>query len=162
MFRRKQPQSQAGDNPYEGLRAQAIGAVQAGLLAPSRHPKAQGVVINIPSDGEWIAIVALGDDTTSMYTSVGGGTIGAGEHEIVRDANRQLLGVIEHEVLPYLDASPGTHPAPGFVRYHVLGVDGLAGIDIPEPMFWGSVEGGGNLVDATQYLIHTISTVSPG
>lgn len=122
----------------------------------------RGVVIDIPGDAAWVTIVALGDGSTSMYTSVGGGTIGAGEHEIVRRANQQLISVIEHEVLPHLDRDSGTHPAPGFVRYHVLGADGLTGIDVPEQVFWGRVEGGGNLVDATQYLIHSISTVSPG
>lgn len=141
----------------------ALGAVDAGLAPPgSDHPNVFGVVVDIPSSGGWATVVALGDGTTSMYTSVGGGTIGAGEHELVRAANTQLLQVIEHELLAHLDDDPGTHPPPGHVRFHVLGADGLRGVDLPEAVFWGEREGGGNLVNATQYLIHTIRTVEPG
>ncbi len=162
MFRRgKGKPAAGGGGVYEDLRAQALGAVAAGLAPPAaEHPHVWGVVIDIPRDGAWVTIVALGDGSTSMYTSTGGGTIGAGAHEVVRAANEQLLTVIEREVLPHLDPSPGTHPPTTHVRYHVLGADGLLGIDVPDATFWGERGGGGNLVDAAQYLIHTISTVS--
>jgi hypothetical protein len=162
VLRRRKPASGKGPNPYEDLRRAALGAVAAGLEAPGPdHPHVWGVVIDVPSDGEWATVVALADGSTSMYTSVGGGVIGAGEHEAVRKANHQLLAVIEHEVLEHLDPDPGTHPAPGYVRYHVLGADGLTGIDVPAETFWGARGGGGNLVEAAQYLIHTISTAAP-
>lgn len=151
--------SEGEGNPYEGLRRMALDAVAAGLTAPGPdHPHVWGVVIDIPSGPAWATVVALGDGTTSMYTSVGGGTIGAGEHESVRAANAQLLRVVEHEVLEHLSPDPGTHPSPGDVRVHVLGADGLSGIDLPEPAFWGEQEVGGHLVAAAQALISAIRT----
>jgi hypothetical protein len=162
VFRRKSKSPAKDPNPYEDLRRTALGAVAAGLAPPRpEHPHVWGVVIDIPRDAEWVTIIALGDGSTSMYTSVGGGTIGAGEHEVVRRANEQLLEVIEIEALAHLDPDPGTHPPPGFVRFHVLGPGDLNGVDVPESAFWGEAQGGDNLVDAAQYLIHTISTVSP-
>lgn len=140
----------------------ALSAVAAGLAPPApQHPHVYGVVIDIPHDDEWATIVALGDSTTSMYTSVGGGTIGAGAHEVVRRANEQLLEVVEHEVLAHLGPDPGTHPPPGYVRFHVLGADSLDGIDVPEEAFWGAPGTGGNLVDAAQHLITAMRTVAP-
>lgn len=162
MFRRNKTAVPDPGTVYEDLRAKALAAVESGLLSPDpEHPNVLGVVVDIRSDGAWATIVALADGTTSMYTSSGGGTIGAGAHESVRKANELLLTVIEAEVLPHLDPDPGTHPGAGYVRFHVLGPEGLSGIDVPDARFWGERGAGGNLVDATQYLIHTISTVSP-
>lgn len=101
MFRRHKKSSPDGANPYEDMRAMALGAVDKGLE------------------------------------------------------------VIEREALTSLDPDPGTHPPPGYVRYHVLGADGLQGIDVTDDIFWGERGNGGNLVDAAQYLIHTISNADP-
>ncbi len=162
MLRRRPKGPSGNPDAYEGLRALALGAVADGLAPPGpEHPHVWGVVVDVPSGGDWATIVALGDGTTSMYTSTGGGTIGAGEHDVVRAANRQLLEVVERDWLPHLDPSPGSHPAPGYVRFHVLGADDLRGIDVAEAIFWGSQPGGGSLVPATQQLIHVISQVSP-
>src|SRR3954453_20298545 len=111
MLGRKKKQSPGGGDVYEGLRAQALGAVASGLAAPgAEHPQVWGVVIDIPKGADWATIVALGDGTTSMYTSSGGGVIGAGEHEVVRKANEQLLTVIEREALRALAPDPGSKP----------------------------------------------------
>jgi hypothetical protein len=51
-------------------------------LAPpsAAHPDISGVVVDVPAQGGFATVVGLTDDTTSMYTSTGGGTIGAGKH----------------------------------------------------------------------------------
>jgi len=162
VLRRPSKRAADGDSPYGGLRRLALDAVASGLAPPAAsHPHVWGVVIDIPQGSEWVTIAALGDGTTSMYTSVGGATLGLGGHELVRTASEQLLQVIEAEVLPFLDPEPGTHPPAGFVRFHVLGADDLAGMDVPAPVFWGERPSGRNLVNAAQHLIHTISAASP-
>jgi hypothetical protein len=90
----KQPKSDRteGAGPYEGLRSTALSAVANGLQSPTDdHPDVSGLVVDIPVQEGFAAVVALTDNTTSMYTSVGGGTIGAGEHQNVASATQALL-----------------------------------------------------------------------
>ena len=85
MFRRKaKSKSQPPGEVYDTLRTRALEVEEATLgRAPVEHPQVLGTVIDIPSEGGIASVVALADGTTSMYTSTGGGTIGAGTHEAV-------------------------------------------------------------------------------
>jgi len=90
--RRDRDGQPADANPYESLRDLALHAVENGLPPPGDdHPDVSGVVVDIPSGAAFATVVALTDNTTSMYTSTGGGTIGAGEHADVAAATHQLL-----------------------------------------------------------------------
>jgi hypothetical protein len=79
------------DAVYRDLRSMALEAVERGALAPpfADHPDVAGVIVDVPATGGSATIVALADDTTSLYTSTGGGTIGAGEHATVATATRR-------------------------------------------------------------------------
>jgi len=70
----------------------ALGAVAKGLQSPGEdHPDVSGLVVDIPAEGGFATVVALTDDTTSMYMSTGGGTIGAGGHQNVASTTQALL-----------------------------------------------------------------------
>jgi hypothetical protein len=63
---------------YAGLRWSALGYGREGII-PRRdaHPDVYGLVKDSSSNGAGVTVVALGDDTTSMYTSTGGGVMAA-------------------------------------------------------------------------------------
>ena len=142
----------------------ALDAVANGLAAPPpEHPDVSGLVVDIPSSGGFVAIVALTDNTTSMYTSTGGGTIGAGEHAPVASATRQLLGVVQAHLAPFGDVADAELPEPGAVRFHLLSPSGAGSTDVSEDAFWGREPHPlMPVIAATQQLISAISQAAPG
>jgi hypothetical protein len=75
--------------PYKDLRDMALHATEVSAIG---EPIA-GVVIDIPAKGGFATIASFGDGTSSLYTSTGGGTIGAGNHRPVAEATRRLLSL---------------------------------------------------------------------
>jgi hypothetical protein len=97
MFRRRAPADPPPpEQVYDGLRRAALGVTEDVVgKAPPEHPDVLGAVIDIPSEGGTASVVAMADGTTSLYTSTGGGTIGAGAHEPVSRAARALLATLQ-------------------------------------------------------------------
>jgi hypothetical protein len=96
-----------------------------------------GLVTDFPRNGAWVTVATLGDATSSMYTSTGGGVIGAGGHPAVVAAARQLLATVQAHLAAFGTADDGGYPAYGTVRFHLL--TGAAGryADVPDGAFWG-------------------------
>ena len=151
------------NNPYEELRDLALHAVDAGLPAPAPdHPGVSGAVVDIPSQDAFATVVGLTDNTTSMYTSTGGGTIGAGEHAAVAAATHRLLVAIQAQLEMFDDVGDGSLPSSGSVRYHVLTPTGTRRTDVPEDSFWGRAPHELlPVIEATQELISALRTASP-
>jgi hypothetical protein len=150
------------DDLYVGLRARVLDTGARGLIAARpEHPRIAGVVIDVPSSGGFATIVALGDNTTSLYTSVGGGVIGGGEHEPVVAANRELLAKVDEYLLAFSIGANDSLPGPGTVRYHVIGAVSQSTADVPEASFWGQVDHPlMPVIVATQQLISVLRTVA--
>jgi hypothetical protein len=135
---REQPSTSSPYETYSELRGLALGAVSSGLEQPgAEHPRVSGVVIDVPSGGSYATVVALTDDTTSMYTSVGGGTIGAGQHVGVAAATHALLAAVDAQLDEFTDPQDASLPPAGTVRFHVLAESGGHTKDVPEDVFWG-------------------------
>jgi hypothetical protein len=77
-------------------------------------------------------IVSLADGTTSMYTSGGGGVIGAGQHKGPADASRRFLAVLQAnlDLLPGAGACP--LPEAETVAFVVLTYDGIRRLEVSE------------------------------
>lgn len=143
---------------YLGLRRTALDAVVSGLRAPGpEHPDVCGVVIDIPAgenDGQYATLVAMTDRTTSLYTSIGGGIIGSGEHEPVAAATEALLAAAQEHLTQFVDHPGIEHPADGYVRVFILTPAGRRVSDVPEAVFWGeSAHGPMSLVAAAQDVV---------
>lgn len=149
---------------FLNLRAMALNAVPRGLTAPPpEHPDVSGLVVDVPSSGGFVTFVALTDNTTSMYTSTGGGTIGAGERVPVAAANRHLLGEVQGHLLMFSDTADAHLPEPGAVRFHVLSSSGARSADVSEDAFWGREPHRlMPIIAALQQLISAINEASPG
>jgi hypothetical protein len=168
MFgRKKRDERAAGAVPaapadvYLGLRTMALESVVRGTVTTTAaHPRVGGVVIDVPSSGGFATIVALGDNTTSLYTSVGGGTIGAGRHKRVADATHRLLAVIDAHLGLFSDSTDDALPDAGVVRFHVLARDRSTIADVAEDSFWtGASHPLMPVIAATQELITAIRSV---
>jgi hypothetical protein len=119
-FRRR---DRGRDDPaaiFEELRDQV-------LLAPLPVPGSWAALMEIGTGGGVATVVVVSDGTTSLYTSSGGGVIGAGDHASVADANQAFLATIDR----YRAAIPPTEsfplPLDGEIRFSVRWRDGTRG-----------------------------------
>jgi L-alanine-DL-glutamate epimerase-like enolase superfamily enzyme len=121
-----------------------------------------GIVVDVPGSGGFASIVALADGTTSMYTSTGGGRIGAGTHAHVAAATTRLLTEVQRHLGLFESPDDRGLPAPSVVRLHVLTPMEGRHADVPEDAFWGRQDHALTPVIArVQDVITAISTASP-
>jgi hypothetical protein len=139
--KRRGQASNEGAEAFRDLRAMALGAVAAGLDPPApEHPSVSGLVVDIPADGGYATIVALTDDTTSLYTSTGGGTIGAGDHSNVAAATHGALVAVEAQLASFNLPDDQALPPASVVGLHVLTPSVNRMADVPVAAFWGEEE----------------------
>ncbi len=141
----------------------ALDTVANGLVAPlPEHPDVSGIVVDVPGEGGFATIVALTDGTTSMYTSTGGGQIGAGTHAHVANATQRLLAEVQRNLGHFNSQDDDAFPPEGLVRLHVLTPSAGRRTDVPENAFWGREDHHLMPVIAlVQDVITAISSVSP-
>lgn len=139
MFRRRaNPRSQPPEQVYEGLRTGALGVTEAVVgKAPPQHPNVLGAVVDIPSEGGVASVVALADGTTSMYTSTGGGTIGAGARDAVARATHALLAKLEESIDLFPVDERVDLPAADMVQITLVTPTGRRRANVPAAAFWG-------------------------
>ena len=141
----------------------ALDAAARGLVSASpESPDVSGVVVDVPGSGGVATIVALADGTTSMYTSTGGGRIGAGTHAHVAAATAMLLAEVQRHLGLFGAPDDRGLPASSAVRLHVLTPNGGRHADVPDDAFWGRQDHPLMPVIArVQEVISAISTASP-
>src|SRR4051812_19903215 len=135
----EEPRPLEGPEMYRRLRAMALEAVALGLPAPPpQHAGVSGVGVDIPAGGGAFAtLVAMADGTTSLYSSTGGGTIGAGAHQAVADATHALLALVDRRLDEFGEDDDSEQPIGARVRFFVLTPDGRRVADVPDDAFWG-------------------------
>ena len=111
---------------YLALRGSLLETDPASLgLAPSPGGRRVWAVVMDTAFPEGVAsLVVVADGTTSLYTSTGGGTIGAGAHEHVAAASRAFLDRVDGALDLLVPASSFPLPSTGRVRFCVLTFDG--------------------------------------
>jgi hypothetical protein len=94
---RTQGPAGAGEQVYQGLRAQILGLdpATAGLRQGSVDRVIWGALMETGYRRGTATLVALADGTTSLYLSGGGGIIGGGSHEAVATATKEYLAELE-------------------------------------------------------------------
>lgn len=97
-----------------------------------------------------------------MYTSTGGGTIGAGQHAIVAAATHRLLSIVQGHLGSFKHREDGATPPSGSVRFHVLTPIGARCEDVSEDSFWGRAPDSlMPVIAATQDVVSAIREASP-
>jgi hypothetical protein len=120
------------------------------------------VVIDVPSGGGTASVVALADGMTSLYTSTGGGTIGAGTHEAVAAKTHALLATLQRLIEMFPADDRVDLPAADLVQINLITPTGRRRASVPAAAFWGQepstvVE----LIAAIQDLISAIRGAGP-
>ena len=104
-------------NPFNVLREQAL-KVEARQIGLS-HSSGQvwGAIIDMTVENGTATVVCFLDGTTSLYTSRGGGIIGAGGHESVRKTTIAFLKLVDAHVGWLPVATDFTLPKEGDVKF---------------------------------------------
>ena len=99
MWLRRKSKSDPAET-IRGLRQHAltVSAADLGLAPTADRMQVWGVLMETGFPEAVATLVVLGDGTTSLYFSNGGGIIGAGEHDAVRAAARELLSSAEEHL----------------------------------------------------------------
>jgi len=130
-FGRTQAQSRTPVKPpaeiFEGLRNQALRWTRQkiGLPPPANPGDAWGVAMDWVVTNGTATIVAVSDGSASIYLSSGGGFLGGGGHEPVRNAaKRMVTAAVECQQLAH---ATNAYPLPerGTVYFYLLTDDGV-------------------------------------
>ena len=122
------------------------------------HP-VWGMVMETGFDDGSFSLVTLADGTTSLYLSTGGGTIGAGEHQSVRNAVGHYLTGAQY----FFDQTTATEkfprPSPGRVIFYFLGFDGVSVYESEEQKLGVGQDALSNLFYAAHEVIAEIRKI---
>lgn len=116
---------------YRDLRGQALG-LDAGTMEP--HNGMFALLMETGYEEAAVTVVATADGGASMYFSNGGGIIGAGEYEQVREVVFETLSLAEHHegLLDTTDSYP--LPKSGETRFYMVTERGVLTAVAPEDL----------------------------
>ena len=164
MFRRQQPKDGGHDGakPYDRLRAMALGAVAKGLQSPGEdHPDVSGLVVDIPAQEGFATIVALTDDTTSMYMSTGRGLLGQADARMWHQRRKRCFPLLrpnsEHSHGPAIRTSR----LPAKFAFHLLSASVRATKTSLQAVFGAAPARVHRVIAATQDVISAIRSSTP-
>ncbi|MGH7522027.1 MAG: hypothetical protein ACREMI_12205 [Gemmatimonadales bacterium] len=105
----------------KGLRAEALSrtASDIGVTANPEHPNVFGILMETGYPEAVATLAVFAEGSTSMYFSSGGGIIGAGEHESVRETHAPFFAEAEAQLGAFTPATSTPLPSPGRVRFYV-------------------------------------------
>ncbi len=121
---------QGGPDVFAGLRARALGLDVESIRTPDGQPwhGAAVAMMEIGLAKSIASFLTVADGTVSMYTSGGGGVIGAGEHAAVRGAAERFRVVAADARHQLQSTTEFPLPTPGEVRFQVrMGDDAWTG-----------------------------------
>jgi hypothetical protein len=114
-----------GPPAYAHLRTMLIDTDPAALkLAPSAAlPHVWAAVVEMRFGPDVASLVTVADGSVSLYTSRGGGVIGAGEHARVRAAAMRFLGLVDGSLASFEERLSFPPPGPDRVGFIALAYD---------------------------------------
>ncbi|MEA2660983.1 MAG: hypothetical protein QOH08_555 [Chloroflexota bacterium] len=132
-------------------------------LAPTASlPHVWAVVMELRVGPDVASLVAVADGSVSLYTSRGGGVIGAGRHAGVRQAATRLLEIAERSIASFGERASFPPPSPDRVGFIVLTYERRLGADVSESEIKAGTHALAPCYDAAQDVITAMRLVSPG
>lgn len=146
---------------YEKLRGAVLGVEPGSLgLAPTADlPHVYGLVMDTSYATGTATVVVLAEGTTSLYTSTGAGLVGAGGHEGVAAASRNLLQTVEASLDAFGPGS-GEVPAAGRVAMIALTHDGTRRVEATEGELAQGDHAGSPVYHATQMVVAALRSAT--
>jgi hypothetical protein len=114
-------------NPYLDLRQKFLELGPDLVDAPLR-----GASLEFGMGGGIATIICVADGTTSMYTSTGGGYIGMGQHDQVRQANANFCSAVSGRLAALAPVDDVPLPTQGEVNVIAVTADGVRLLRCPE------------------------------
>jgi hypothetical protein len=116
------------------LRAQALTctAQDIGVGPSDAGPRIFGILMETAYPEAVATLVVFTDGTTSMYFSTGGGVIGAGAHDSVRETHARLFAQAEALIDEFAPARDTPLPGPGRVRFYLRTFQGTLSAEAAE------------------------------
>jgi len=118
---------QSTDNVINEMRSMVLNLSpeEIGVTKENYPHEVFGIIMETGYDEGSFTLVALADNTTSLYFSSGGGILGAGFHEEVQKASAMLLSGANHFRAQTKPTSDFPLPEKGEVFFYLLGFDGI-------------------------------------
>lgn len=112
---------------YSGLRQMAlsINRSESEISAPSPDAPAWGVLMETGHGEVTVTLRALGDGTTSLYLSNGGGILGGNQHEALCTATRAFIDQANHSLAHLEPCDVFPIPAAEHTVFYVLTDSGV-------------------------------------
>jgi hypothetical protein len=107
------------------------------------------------------SLVTIADGTTSIYFSSGGGIIGAGEHQSVREASARLIALVDAHLDELEPTSAHPLPSEGRVRFYARTFDDLRTAEADEEMLGEGRHPLSPLFHAAHEVIATVREATP-
>jgi hypothetical protein len=165
FFRRGNQQGSAGRAPaepnpdpfavYQGLRGIPLGE-RGGPAEPFEGTPIVAVILDWGRVNGAVTIAAMADGTTSMYTSTGGGVIGAGAHAPVRDASRRLMQLANEHLSDFASTTEVPIPATDRLAIVIRTTDGLRRAEVSYDEIKRLVAPGQSVFDAANDVLTAI------
>lgn len=135
-------------NPSEiGLSKKSFGHPVWGMVMETGFPEGS------------FTLVAIADGTTSLYFSNGGGIIGGGEHEAVREVSGYYLTGAQHFYKKGNEVSKFPAPSNGEVKFYFLTYDGVRMYSAPEEKLGNEKDELSNLFFAAHGVISELRKI---
>lgn len=103
-----------------------------GIVPTQDHPRVWAVLMDMGSSEGTATLLAVVDGTVSLYTSTGGGVIGAGEHPSIRRRAMKFISSAERYFEEFQKTSESPLPAPGRIRFYLMTFSGTFTGDFDE------------------------------
>lgn len=128
------PEAPASQSVIEEMRAMALNlkAEEVGLTQENFSEEVYGVIMETGLDGGSFTLLVIADGTTSLYFSNGGGIIGAGTHENVKEVSSVLLSGANHFRPQTKPVSHFPYPSNGEVNFYLIGRSGVTSYSAKE------------------------------
>lgn len=161
--RRKQEHKEDSARVMAGLREQVFEISPADLnLAPGPgHERVWSLLMETGYPEAVASLVTIVDGTTSIYFSSGGGIIGAGEHQSVREASARLIALADAHVDELAVTTAHPLPSEGRVRFYARTFDDLRTAEADEGMLGEGLHPLSPLFHAGHELIAAVREATP-
>lgn len=120
-------QVQESGNPFHGLRSQAfsITRTEVGIPPLEKASTPWGVIMEMGYDGATVTLVAFAEGTASIYLSSGGGFIGGGEHQTIRNAAQAFVAAADEFKPQMIATTDFPEPRRGQTIFYLRTDDGV-------------------------------------
>ena len=103
-----------------------------GIVPTQEHPRIWAVLMEMGYAEGAATLLAVVDGSASIYTSTGGGVIGAGEHPSVRRRAMKFISIAEQYLDEFQKTSEYPLPGPGRTKFYLMTFSGTLTGDFDE------------------------------